>query len=139
MKLLRCDWLGRNRLIITWAVRHLAITTSGNGRCNAFRAVCMASKVSRYLSILCLRSNITDCAINVQQVVTVARVHISAAPWQIPPRILNAEKSVKWAYPTMTPQKCPLSWGDPGLRLTHCSFGPNESTSQTASQSVHPL
>jgi len=27
--LLRCDWLGRIRLIITWAVHHLVIATLG--------------------------------------------------------------------------------------------------------------
>ena len=37
-KLLRCDWLGRIRLIITWAVRDLAITTFVNGGF-IFRAV----------------------------------------------------------------------------------------------------
>ena len=30
--MLLCDWLGRNKLIITWAVRHLAIATFGNDR-----------------------------------------------------------------------------------------------------------
>ena len=29
---IRCDWLGRNGLIITRAVRHFAITTFGYGR-----------------------------------------------------------------------------------------------------------
>jgi len=38
-KLLLCDWLGSNRLIITRAVRHLAITTFAVVGGNAFRAV----------------------------------------------------------------------------------------------------
>jgi len=42
-------------LIITRTVRHLAMTRFGNGRCNAFRALWLASKVSIiYLSIPCL-------------------------------------------------------------------------------------
>jgi len=56
-KLLRCDWLGRNRLIITRAVRHLATATFQNGlsrmvvatRC---AAVATGRRVSRYWSVL---------------------------------------------------------------------------------------
>ena len=54
----RCDWLGkgRNVLIITGAVRHLAIAILEMIGFDAFRAVWLASNVSRYLSILCLCS-----------------------------------------------------------------------------------
>jgi len=45
----RCDWSGRNRLITTRAVRHLAIATCGSDR---WRHVV---DLSRYLSVLCWR------------------------------------------------------------------------------------
>jgi len=58
-KLLRCDWLGRIRLITTQAVRHLESYSFGSDGGFTFRAVWFASKVSRYLSILCLWSHTT--------------------------------------------------------------------------------
>jgi len=36
-------------------------------------------------------------------------------------------------------KSCPLSWGDLNRHLIHCSFGPSESTAQTASRSVQPF
>jgi len=56
--LLCCDWLGRIRLIITWAVHHLAIATLGMIDGDAFRSVWSASNVSRYLSNVCLWSQL---------------------------------------------------------------------------------
>ena len=48
-------WLVRQvRLIITWAVRHLAIVTLGVIGGDSFWAVWLTSKVCRYLSVLCL-------------------------------------------------------------------------------------
>ena len=40
---IRCDWLGRNGLIITRAVRHFAITTFGYGRWKRLPS-CLAGK-----------------------------------------------------------------------------------------------
>jgi len=52
--LLRCDWFGRIKLIITRAVRHLAIATLRMIGGDVFLVVWLLSWISGYLSILCL-------------------------------------------------------------------------------------
>jgi len=49
--LLRCDWLGRTRLIITRAVSHLAIATSGKIGRDAIRAVWSRVIVSQLAAV----------------------------------------------------------------------------------------
>jgi len=61
--LLCCDWLGRVRLIITRAVRRLAIATLGMIGGDAFRGDCSASRVSRYLSVLFVVWIVSSCCV----------------------------------------------------------------------------